>query len=87
MSRLYAVESLFTLTGASAIIGCVFRRVWFGEIASAILATISGSPVPVPTGVDAKWISECVKDLRTILEKLWSLLASANRLKFICSRT
>ena len=63
MSRLYAIESLFTLTGANADhrLRVVASKV--GQIAAAILAEITGQFPTVPAGVDAKWISECVKDL------------------------
>ena len=63
MNRLYAVESLFTLTGASADHRLRVAASLVGEIAAAIAATISGSTVSVPAGVDAKWIAECVRDL------------------------
>jgi MoCo/4Fe-4S cofactor protein with predicted Tat translocation signal len=63
MSRLYAVESLFTLTGAGADHRLRVAASLIGEIAAAISAAISGTTVSVPAGVDAKWISECAKDL------------------------
>jgi MoCo/4Fe-4S cofactor protein with predicted Tat translocation signal len=63
MSRLYAVESLFTLTGASADHRLRVQASLIGEIAAAIQAQISGSALSIPAGVDAKWISECAKDL------------------------
>jgi molybdopterin-containing oxidoreductase family iron-sulfur binding subunit len=63
MSRLYAVESLFTLTGASADHRLRVPASFVGEIAAAISAAISHSAVTVPAGVDAEWISECAKDL------------------------
>jgi MoCo/4Fe-4S cofactor protein with predicted Tat translocation signal len=63
MSRLYAVESLFTLTGASADHRLRVAASFVGEIAAAIQAQISGSSLSIPAGVDAKWISECAKDL------------------------
>src|ERR1022692_3827206 len=63
MNRLYAVESLFTLTGASADHRLRVAASLVGEIAAAIAATISGSTMSVPAGVDAKWIAECVRDL------------------------
>jgi MoCo/4Fe-4S cofactor protein with predicted Tat translocation signal len=63
MSRLYAVESLFTLTGASADHRLRVAASLVGEIAAAIQARISGSALTIPAGVDAKWISECAKDL------------------------
>ena len=63
MSRLYAVESLFTLTGASADHRLRVAASLVGEIAAAISATISHSTVTVPAGVSAEWIAECAKDL------------------------
>jgi molybdopterin-containing oxidoreductase family iron-sulfur binding subunit len=63
MSRLYTVESLFTLTGASADHRLRVAASLIGEIAAAIQAQISGSALSIPAGVDARWISECAKDL------------------------
>jgi molybdopterin-containing oxidoreductase family iron-sulfur binding subunit len=63
MSRLYAVESLFTLTGASADHRLRVPAGMIGQVAAAILAQLNGTPVSIPAGVDAKWISECGKDL------------------------
>ena len=63
MSRLYAVESLFTLTGANADHRLRVAASLVSAIASAISAQISGSSVSLPAGVDAKWIAECAKDL------------------------
>ena len=72
MSRLYAVESLFTLTGASADHRLRVAASLVGEIAQAIniqtsILTDGGKTdfpyVPPPAGIDAKWISECAKDL------------------------
>jgi MoCo/4Fe-4S cofactor protein with predicted Tat translocation signal len=63
MSRLYAVESLFTLTGAGADHRLRVAASLVGQIAAAIQAQISGSSLSIPSGVDAKWISECAKDL------------------------
>jgi molybdopterin-containing oxidoreductase family iron-sulfur binding subunit len=34
-----------------------------GAIASAVSAQVSGSSVSLPSGVDAKWVAECAKDL------------------------
>lgn len=64
MSRLYAVESLFTLTGANADHRLRIPASLVGEIAEAISAAMSGSPVSVPTGVSPDWISQCAKDLK-----------------------
>jgi molybdopterin-containing oxidoreductase family iron-sulfur binding subunit len=65
MSRLYAVESLFTLTGASADHRLRVAANLIGEIGSAIAASIvTGSPVKLGLkDVDDKWISECANDL------------------------
>src|SRR3984957_14583105 len=66
MSRLYVVESLFTLTGASADHRLRVAAGLVGGIAAAISAEIAGTSAPVPAGVDpkwSKWISECAKDL------------------------
>jgi MoCo/4Fe-4S cofactor protein with predicted Tat translocation signal len=63
MSRLYAVESLFTLTGLNADHRLRSAASLVGPAAAAIFAQISGSPVSIPAGIDAKWISECAKDL------------------------
>ena len=63
MSRLYAVESLFTLTGAGADHRLRVQASLIGSIAAAISATVSHATVTVPAGVNAEWISECAKDL------------------------
>jgi molybdopterin-containing oxidoreductase family iron-sulfur binding subunit len=63
MCRLYAVESLFTLTGANADHRLRVAPLSVYEVARAIEYLISGSPVVNPPGVDTKWISECAKDL------------------------
>ncbi|HEV2435162.1 MAG TPA: 4Fe-4S dicluster domain-containing protein, partial [Verrucomicrobiae bacterium] len=63
MSRLYAVESLFTLTGLNADHRLRIAASLVGQVAAAIFAQVSGSPVSIPAGVDATWISECAKDL------------------------
>ncbi|HSY42922.1 MAG TPA: TAT-variant-translocated molybdopterin oxidoreductase, partial [Candidatus Acidoferrum sp.] len=63
MSRLYAVESLFTLTGASADHRLRVAASLIGPITAAIAAQVQGTSVTAPAGVDAKWISECAKDL------------------------
>ena len=69
MSRLYAVESLFTLTGASAdhrlrISGDMIREV-VNAISFLAGAFPSGGFYSVENhfGSNAKWISECAKDL------------------------
>ena len=64
MSRLYAVESLFTLTGASADHRLRVAASLVGQIAAAISVRLYRiRSFPIPAGVDAKWISECAKDL------------------------
>jgi len=63
MSRLYAVESLFTLTGASADHRLRVAAGLVGQIAAAILAVTTGSSGSIPAGVDPKWISGLAKDL------------------------
>jgi molybdopterin-containing oxidoreductase family iron-sulfur binding subunit len=86
MSRFYAVESLFTLTGASADHRLRVAASLVGEIAAAIQAQISGSSLSIPAGVDAQWISECAKDLVASGKNAWSLPVNGSRSKFICSR-
>ncbi len=58
MSRLYAVESLFTLTGANADHRLRLPASQAGKVAAAILSQIQG-------GADSmsRWIAECAKDL------------------------
>ena len=63
MSRLYATESLFTLTGMQADHRLRVASCLVGPIALAIADQIRGNAVTVPAGVDAKWISECANDL------------------------
>jgi molybdopterin-containing oxidoreductase family iron-sulfur binding subunit len=63
MSRLYCVESLFTLTGANADHRLRIPASLVCQVAAAILAQVSGSSVSLPAGVDAKWVSECAKDM------------------------
>ena len=63
MSRLYAVESLFTLTGANADHRLRIPAALVGEIASAVSAQIVGNSPTLFAGVDARWVSECAKDL------------------------
>jgi MoCo/4Fe-4S cofactor protein with predicted Tat translocation signal len=65
MSRLYSVESLFTLTGAGADHRLRVAASLGGPIAKAISDEINGSSVTVPAGVDPQWISECAKDLKS----------------------
>jgi len=72
MSRLYAVESLFTLTGAGADHRLRVPAGAVMQIANAIsqqILTLTGNAVlpeflqSLPDGVDRKWISECARDL------------------------
>ena len=63
ISRLYAVESLFTLTGAAADHRLRVAAGLAGPIAAAIWALVTGTTPSMPAGVDPKWISECAKDL------------------------
>jgi molybdopterin-containing oxidoreductase family iron-sulfur binding subunit len=63
MSRLYAVESLFTLTGANADHRLRIPASLVDQIAAAVLAEVTGKSALIPAGVDARWISECAKDL------------------------
>jgi molybdopterin-containing oxidoreductase family iron-sulfur binding subunit len=65
MSRLYAVESLFTLTGANADHRLRVAASLVGQVAAAISAEVAGTAVTIPAGVDPKWISECAKDLKS----------------------
>jgi molybdopterin-containing oxidoreductase family iron-sulfur binding subunit len=63
MSRLYVVESLFTLTGTSADHRLRVPASQVGEIAAAIAGKILNRPVAMPAGVDPKWINGCAADL------------------------
>src|SRR5262249_27152561 len=63
MSRLYTIESLFTLTGASSDHRLRVAASLIGPIAAAISGQAGGQSAATPAGVDAKWISECAKDL------------------------
>jgi molybdopterin-containing oxidoreductase family iron-sulfur binding subunit len=65
MSRLYAIESLFTLTGANADHRLRVAASAVGQVAYAISLLLNndlGTTISV-SGVDSKWISECAKDL------------------------
>jgi molybdopterin-containing oxidoreductase family iron-sulfur binding subunit len=59
MSRLYAVESLFTLTGANADHRLRIPANLVSKVAAEIFAQLS-EPVPLL----ARWIARCAKDLR-----------------------
>src|ERR1019366_8754886 len=63
MNRLYAIESLFTLTGVNADHRLRVAACLVGRIVAAILAVVTGSSGLIPAGVDPKWISELAKDL------------------------
>ena len=67
MSRLYAVESLFTLTGVNADHRLRLPASAVFQVAAAIAAElgVNVGSVAKPAGVDAKWISECAKDLKS----------------------
>ena len=58
MSRLYVVESLFTLTGASADHRLRQPAALVGKVAAEILAQVMGGPASL-----AGWVAECAKDL------------------------
>ena len=65
MSRLYAVESLFTLTGANADHRLRVAASLVGQIAGLIASSqfsIAGAAGKVD-GEAAKWVAECAKDL------------------------
>lgn len=66
MNRLYAVESLFTLTGISADHRLRLPSSAIIQVAAAIAAQlgVAAGSIPAPEGVDAKWISECANDLK-----------------------
>src|SRR3984957_14819729 len=69
MSRLYSVESLFTLTGAAADHRLRVPASSIGQIALAIaqqLLPVDSLQVvaKLPEGVDPKWIAECANDLK-----------------------
>jgi MoCo/4Fe-4S cofactor protein with predicted Tat translocation signal len=63
MSRLYAVESLFTLTGASADHRLRVAASGIAGIAELLFRLVSGAEIPAPTSFDGKWILECASDL------------------------
>lgn len=69
MSRLYVIESLFTLTGAGADHRLRVSPTQIGVLAAAIQALVQnpGSATAVK-GDAAKWITECAKDLAAAKE-------------------
>lgn len=79
MSRLYAVESLFTLTGVSADHRLRLPASAVIQLAAAVAAElgVNVGNVAKPAGVDAKWISECAKDLKASASK--ALVVAGNR--------
>ena len=66
LNRLYAVESLFTLTGVNADHRLRVSAGAVAQVAAAIAAElgVNVGVAAAPAGVDAKWISECAKDLK-----------------------
>jgi molybdopterin-containing oxidoreductase family iron-sulfur binding subunit len=79
MSRLYVVESLFSLTGVNADHRLRLPASAVVQVAAAIAAELglgTGS-VAKTAGVDAKWISECAKDLKAAGEA--ALVVAGNR--------
>ncbi|HET7624583.1 MAG TPA: TAT-variant-translocated molybdopterin oxidoreductase [Verrucomicrobiae bacterium] len=78
MSRLYVVESLFTLTGLNADHRLRIPTSAVASFAQALNAALSGQNVSeAPEGVDVKWISECAKDL--LVNKGKSLVVAGHR--------
>jgi MoCo/4Fe-4S cofactor protein with predicted Tat translocation signal len=76
MNRLYIVEGLMTLTGANADHRLRVPASFVAPIAAALAGEVSGRSSSVP-GVDAKWISECAKDL--IANRGQSLVVAGHR--------
>jgi len=73
MNRLYAVEGLMTLTGINADHRLRVPTSQVVAVAAAIAAkvvpqnaqiTSLAARLPLPQGVDAKWIDECANDIR-----------------------
>ncbi|HEX7570371.1 MAG TPA: TAT-variant-translocated molybdopterin oxidoreductase, partial [Verrucomicrobiae bacterium] len=78
MSRLYAVESLFTLTGANADHRLRVDASGIAEIARMILNLVSNTAVSFSYDkFEAKWIQECVADL--ISQKGQALVLAGQR--------
>jgi MoCo/4Fe-4S cofactor protein with predicted Tat translocation signal len=73
VNRLYAVESLLTITGANADHRLRLPASQVLPLAAALAAAIVNqgnsefrnlvTQIPLPAGVDARWIAECAKDL------------------------
>ena len=79
MNRLYAVESLFTLTGTNADHRLRLPAGGVVQVAAAIAAEcgVNAGSIAKPAGVDAKWITECAKDL--VAHKGKSLIVAGYR--------
>ena len=63
MSRLYAVESLFTLTGASADHRLRASMAEFQKVAAALQGSLSGQKVDHADDFVMQWLKECLADL------------------------
>ncbi len=70
LNRLYAVESLMTLTGVSADHRLRINSAAVAQVAAAVAAAVLGGDAPAslsnlgkPAGVNEKWITECARDL------------------------
>jgi molybdopterin-containing oxidoreductase family iron-sulfur binding subunit len=64
MSRLYSVESLFTLTGANADHRLRVDSTSIGSSIAAEIVTLIDDPFAAkPSNPNTKWIAECAKDL------------------------
>jgi MoCo/4Fe-4S cofactor protein with predicted Tat translocation signal len=70
MNRLYAVESLFTLTGLNSDHRLRMPASLVGQVAAAIAGRIMNRPFTVPANVDPKWISACASDLTANYNRL-----------------
>src|SRR5512137_1947219 len=67
MNRLYAVESLFTLTGANADHRMRLAASGVIRVAAAIAKELGVGAGGIDTGgLESKWITECAKDLRAV---------------------
>ncbi len=87
ISRLYAVESLFTLTGVNADHRLRIPSSAVAQVAAALAAEVlkdgNAAKVGKPEGVDPKWISECAKDLAA--NRGQSLVVAGYRQPLVCS--
>jgi len=79
MSRLYIVEALMSLTGVNADHRLRLPASAVGQIASALMAEVTGSvnAVGLPSGVKPAWVAECAKDL--LANKGASLVVAGHR--------